>query len=196
MDEELLFYDTETTGFPLCKKPSDHEDQPHLVQLAAIVVNAKTREVTQSIDLIIKPDGWEIPKKVVKIHGITTQHAMSVGMEEDFAVLSLIALWNVRKRIAYNESFDAHIIKIAIMRTNCSRVRQRWINSESECSMWLAKKAMGLSKKPSLSKAYEYYTGNKLENAHSAMSDTLACKDVYFGALDEMEENKLKVESI
>jgi hypothetical protein len=32
----LMPYDTETTGLPLFEQPSDHPDQPHIVQLAAL----------------------------------------------------------------------------------------------------------------------------------------------------------------
>ena len=56
-----LFFDTETTGLPLFKEPSEHPDQPHLVQLAASLVDLDTRAVLSSIDVIVKPDGWTIP---------------------------------------------------------------------------------------------------------------------------------------
>jgi DNA polymerase-3 subunit epsilon len=39
-----LAFDTETTGIPDWKMPSESEYQPHLVQLAAILVDADTRE--------------------------------------------------------------------------------------------------------------------------------------------------------
>ena len=35
----LLMFDTETTGLPLWKDPSDHPDQPHLVQLALVALH-------------------------------------------------------------------------------------------------------------------------------------------------------------
>ena len=34
-----IFYDTETTGIPLFSEPSEHPGQPHIVQLAACLVD-------------------------------------------------------------------------------------------------------------------------------------------------------------
>jgi DNA polymerase-3 subunit epsilon len=70
-----LFFDTETTGLPLFHEPSEDPRQPHLVQLAAVLVDIDTRKTLGSLDLTIAPDGWEIPDDVVKIHGITNEHA-------------------------------------------------------------------------------------------------------------------------
>ena len=35
--KKILFYDTETTGLPLWSQPSEHPDQPRVVQLAALL---------------------------------------------------------------------------------------------------------------------------------------------------------------
>ncbi|WP_182340872.1 hypothetical protein [Comamonas koreensis] len=59
-----LAYDTETTGLPLFKEPSEHPDQPHIVQLGAILVDLNTRTTIASMDVIIRPDGWTIPDEV------------------------------------------------------------------------------------------------------------------------------------
>ena len=37
--ENVLAFDTETANLPLWKEQSDHVDQPHLVELAAIMVD-------------------------------------------------------------------------------------------------------------------------------------------------------------
>nr|WP_299241463.1 hypothetical protein [uncultured Halomonas sp.] len=40
----ILFFDTETTGLPDWKVPSDSEHQPHLVQLAAVLADDDARQ--------------------------------------------------------------------------------------------------------------------------------------------------------
>ena len=39
-----IFFDTETTGLPLFKEHSEHPSQPHIVQLAACLVDLDTRK--------------------------------------------------------------------------------------------------------------------------------------------------------
>lgn len=39
-----LFYDCETQGIPLFKEPSEHPEQPHIVQVAACLVDVDTRK--------------------------------------------------------------------------------------------------------------------------------------------------------
>jgi DNA polymerase III epsilon subunit-like protein len=87
-----LFYDTETTGLPLFKAPSEHPDQPHIVQLAACLVDLDTRNTIASMDVVVRPRGWTIPDDVAAIHGITTAHALDVGIPEEMAIDMLMAI--------------------------------------------------------------------------------------------------------
>lgn len=59
----ILFYDTETTGLPNWKTPSGHYAVPHIVQIGALLVDVETKEVLKELDVIVKPEGWEIPKQ-------------------------------------------------------------------------------------------------------------------------------------
>lgn len=50
-----IVYDCETTGIPLFEQPSEDPRQPHIVQLAACLVDLDTRDTIASIDVIVRP---------------------------------------------------------------------------------------------------------------------------------------------
>jgi len=182
----ILPFDTETTGLPDWKSPSEADHQPHLVQLAALLVNDKF-EIVKELDVIIKPDGWIIPDEVAAIHGITTERAMDEGIPEQEALAQLLEMAQGALRIAHNKTFDQRIIRIATKRYSDEATQEAWANKDNfECTMAMAKPIMQMQpktrygfKSPKLEEAYEYFTGKKLENAHSAMADTKACFEVY-----------------
>ena len=188
-----FFYDTETTGLPDFKAPSESAHQPHIVQLAALLVDTDTRETIQSMDVIIRPDGWTIPDEVAAVHGITTEHAAEVGIPESMAVSMFMELWSGRNRVAHNQQFDARIVRIALMRYVDTEAADIWKEGAAECTAIMATPICQLPptakmvragfnkfKTPNLGEAYRHFTGNELVNAHSAMADVLACRDVYF----------------
>lgn len=182
-----LFYDTETTGLPLFKEPSEHPDQPHIAQLAACLVDLDSRNTIASMDVIVKPDGWTIPDEVAAIHGITTEHALDVGISEPVALEMFMQLWGQRLRIGHNEGFDARIIRIAQMRNNFSQeLQEDWKAGKAECTCWMSRPHTKLEKNklPKLGEAYQHFMGKPLENAHSAMADVQGCIAVYFAIKD------------
>lgn len=182
-----LFYDSETTGLPLFKEPSEHPNQPHIVQLAAALVDLDTRMTIASMDVIIKPSGWTIPDEVAAIHGITTEHAMDIGVSEPAALEMLLQLWSGRMRIGHNQSFDARIIRIAQMRHGLSfESQETWKAGQAECTCYMARPHTRLEKNklPKLGEAYQHFTGQPLENAHSAMADVQGCMAVYWAIKD------------
>lgn len=196
----ILFYDSETTGLPLFKEPSEHPDQPHIVQLAACLVDAETRKTISSMDVIVRPNGWIIPDDIAEIHGITTEHAMDVGIPESLAVGMFMELWSHRLRIAHNEQFDARILRIALMRHEDEATADDWKAGQAECTAKLAmpicaipptekmvKAGFNKFKTANLGEAYRHFFGRDFENAHSAMADVMACRDVYF-AIQDMKE--------
>lgn len=195
MQNLIFFYDTETTGLPDWNQPSNAPQQPHLVQLAACLVVPETRQIIQSMDVIIRPDNWEIPKDVSDVHGITTDYARAVGISEKLAVDMLWEMYSHRLRIAHNESFDARIIRIALKRYFDDVMADNWKSAPGgkECTAKLSTPICALpptekmmsagrlhNKTPNLSEAYQFFTGRELENAHTAMADVLACMEVYW----------------
>ena len=177
---QIIFFDTETTGFIKYGSRSDHPDQPHLVQLAAVLYDLELKKVVQSIDLIVKPEGWEIPEAATNVHGISTEYASEVGISEEGVIGTFIEFCHKQKRVAYNTPFDKRIIRIAVKRYLPTLV-DMWNDAEYDCAMKQAREVIG-GKNCKLAEAYHYFTGEKLENAHTAMADTLACMEVYLGA--------------
>jgi len=194
----ILFYDTETTGLPDFKAPSEATHQPHIVQIAAAIVDVETRQVLSSLDLMIRPNGWTIPDEVSTIpdevsaiHGITTEMAGDIGIPEDIALSAFLEMWSgVNLRVGHNESFDARIIRIAMMRYDDLGVDD-WKAGKAECTARLAtpicklpptKRMLAVGrthhKTANMTEAYRHFTGLELENAHSAMADVKACMAV------------------
>lgn len=196
----LFFYDTETTGLPLYHEPSESEGQPHIVQLAAAVIDSDTRDVVASLDLTIRPDGWVIPDEVAEIHGITTEIALATGIDEELAVRAFHQLWvTSHQRIGHNESFDARIIRIGMKRfMKDDELADAYKAGPAQCTARMATpicllpptaamkaKTSFKYKTPTLSEAYLHFFGEPLENAHSAWADVEACWKIFWAMKDK-----------
>lgn len=199
----ILPYDTETTGLPLWNLPSEHPDQPHIVQLAAELCAEATGETIHQMNVIIRPDGWTIPTEASDVHGITTERAMDEGIPAEDAIDMFIELWKrADMRVGHNESFDMRMVRIALMRH--SRYSMETIGDQSFADYWKAAPAFCTQgncvkilnlpptekmlaarrrgpKSPNLGEAYRFFTGQELEGAHDAMVDVHAAKAVYYG---------------
>jgi DNA polymerase-3 subunit epsilon len=191
-----LFYDTETTGLPLWNEPSEDPRQPHIVQLAALLVDLDTRKLHGSIDLTVLHDGWQSEPKALEAHGITAEHANKIGVPEWLALGLFLELWTrADVRIGHNESFDARIVRIGMARheSQIDCELYDWKAGKAECTQALSTpilklpptermRAAGFNKHKSanLREAYRHFYGSDLVGAHSAMADAQACQYVYF----------------
>ena len=204
---KILSYDTETTGLPDWNQPSESPQQPHLVEIAALLFDGM-REVDR-FHAIVRPDGWSIPEEVAKIHGITTERAMDEGVPEFEAIAGFLALHaRADMRVAHNESFDARILRIALKRygngetgwdmlTQDERdvIADQFKAAPSYCTSNAAKPLMKLPptpkmlasprfrnsfKQPNLQEAHQHFIGEGFDGAHGALADALACARVYF----------------
>lgn len=197
----LLFFDTETTGLPVWKEPSESEGQPHIVQLAAALVCPLERDVIQYFDVIVKPDNWEISEEMTAIHGISQEFATLHGVPEQTAVEMFMALQNsvrLPTRVAHNKVFDERIIRIALKRYFQEELADIFHdqNKTSICTMRMGKPILGLKdkagkpKNPSLSECYKYFFDREIEGAHNAMVDVRATIDIYFAMRDLQNEGQ------
>jgi len=196
---KILPFDTETTGIPDWHNPSEAPHQPHLVEIAAIL--AEGGEEIDRFHTIVRPDGWTIPADVAAIHGITQERAMDEGIPEADAIEGFLALHRRGDmRVAHNESFDARILRIAIKRFAGATQEERDAVADAfkaaprYCTCNAAKPIMQLPptekmkanarfrnsyKPPTLGEAHEFFLGEPLEDAHSALADALGCWRVY-----------------
>lgn len=184
----IMSFDTETTGFPLYKEPSEDPRQPHIVELAALLFDDATGELVEQMHAIARPDGWEIPEEATAIHGITTELALDKGRPEAEVLAEFLALHaRCSLRVAHNEDFDQRIVRISIKRLGAGATQEErdaiadaFKAAPKYCTMKTDAKARGV-KWPKLTEAYKHHTGKDLgEDAHSALFDARACAEVYF----------------
>lgn len=198
----LLFYDSETTGFPDFKAPSDDPAQPHITQIAALLTDEAGNKLA-SIDLLVRPDGWTIPDDLQALTGITMERAEQGGVAEPVALSAFAALWRRASiRIAHNESFDARILRIGFKRFSGICDPDAWKAGPAACTQTLSTPIVKLpptekmvaagrgrsNKPPKLAEAYQFFTGKELSGAHNAMIDVMGVKAVWFAIQGEVKE--------
>lgn len=193
----IAVFDTETTGLPDYKNPSEGPQQPHIVEIAALLYDTETSTLVEAFHAIVRPDGWEIPEETTAIHKISTAHALEVGIPEHQAVAGFLAIVErADLRVAHNESFDARILRIALKRHGDGRDAWATMHQDERdviadafkerpkfCTMKSMIKVCALPKNkwPKLAEAYLTATGLAMgDEAHSALDDAKACAAVYF----------------
>jgi DNA polymerase III subunit epsilon len=189
---DILAFDTETTGLPIWKEPSDSEGQPHIVEIAALLYSP-SGDLVDEFSALVKPDGWTISQEMTDIHGITQEQAMDEGIPEAEALAGYLALHDrAGLRVGHNVSFDDRILRIAIKRYGAGATQEErdaladlYKAGESYCTCWTNKPVLAIPgprghKLPTLAEAYEHYFGTAPEVAHRARADAEACAKVYF----------------
>ena len=186
----LCFFDTETTSLPIWKEPSDHPSQPHLVELAAVLVDTESREEVDAYTRLVRPDGWTIPAETAAVHGIMTERALAEGDPEDDVIERFLAMADEANGLAaFNIDFDLRIMRIAMLRFGMTKslcdawqARQRPLclmrASTPFCKLPPTDKMMAAGrrgfKNPKLAEACEALLGEKVEGVHAALVDVRA----------------------
>lgn len=210
MDATIACYlDTETSGLPDDRLPLDHQDQPHLVQVAAILATIPTPGVPLAegsplarapivharCALVVRPPrGFEIPAEAARVHGITTARANRWGVPLRIAVDAVVALaLRADVVVAHNATFDLNIMDIAASRlADSTPLSTALAATHVVCTMHAMAPIMDLPptprmqaagrpgpKMPSLAEAYRYVTRQDLAGAHDALADATACMTIH-----------------
>lgn len=181
----ILFFDTETSGLPKRSLVPNHPDQPKIVQLAAILTQDGGQEIS-SFNIIINND-IDIPADVSSIHGITTDMATWLGVSPKAATYLFNRYLDVADLVvAHNIGFDLQMLE-------CQGIIPAPIKHPLFCTMKATRDicqlpptekmvaaGFGGYKAPKMSEAYAHFFGKEFDNAHNAMADVTACKEVFF----------------
>lgn len=190
----ICFFDTETTGLPRFKDPSDDPRQPHLVDICALLYTPDG-ELVDSFEALVRPDGWEIPNEVAVIHGITNEIALEHGIPEAEALAGFFRIHDrAALRVAHNIQFDDRIMRIAIKRYMSEFSAETYKAGLGYCTCQSSKNIVkcpptekmiraGFGKQfkvPTVAEALLHFTGEELVGGHRARPDTEACARIYF----------------
>lgn len=190
-----LFFDTETTGLPDFNAPSDAPHQPKIIQLAALLTDGEGKAINQFCTLVRLPDDVEVGEIALKTHGISKEMASSYGLPAASALRLLERMMSMAEvAIGHNVSFDDRMLRIHTKGDDTFNFEK-----PRKCTMTMAAPIVNLPptekmlaagfskpKSPNLQEAYQFFFGKPFDGAHDAMSDVLACRDIFF----KMQEPK------
>lgn len=179
-----LFFDTETTGLPRnWKAPvTDLNNWPRLVQLGYLYCDRNGNKLDEG-DLIIKPEGFIIPKESSDVHRITTEVALEKGRPIKEVLIDFEKI--IKKAnflVAHNMAFDEKIMGAEFLRNGMkNRIEAR----PKICTMLQTVNFCKIEgpygfKWPKLSELHIQLFGVDFEEAHNAAVDIEATAQCFF----------------
>lgn len=186
-----LIFDTETTGIPHNKTApiTDLDNWPRLVQLAWQLHDAKGKLLSCQ-NLLIRPDGFDIPYKAEQIHGISTKRALDDGQPLKTVLELFVAdLHRTALLVGHNIEFDINILGAEFIRQQLDHAPlldlgkvDTGVVSTDFCQ--LTGGIGGRLKMPRLTELHEKLFGKDFGDAHDASYDVAATARCYFGLLE------------
>lgn len=180
-----LFFDTETTGLPkrYDAPSSDLENWScRLVQLSWLMEDDSKTLLSQG-DLIIKPDGFEIPKQASDVHGITTEMALEKGVDLKKAIYYFLGACKMADIIVgHNVNYDMHVVGAELIRSCGKDYIEKFPTADTMLASIDLCKIPGKYgfKYPRLMELYNVLFGCDFDNAHNSFADISATEKCYW----------------
>lgn len=179
-----LFFDTETTGLPKnWKAPiTDLNNWPRMIQIAWILCNEDGKRI-EAEDYIIKPENFKIPLDASRVHGISTEKAITEGKDLELILTKFNELVEEAEYIvAHNISFDEKILGAELLRKN---IKSDFAKKKKLCTMKSSTNYCKLSgpygyKWPKLSELHIKLFGEDFDEAHDASVDINATEKCFW----------------
>lgn len=171
--KNIAFFDLETTGTSVSKD--------RIVQIGILITDASLREISRH-EWLINPV-IEIPKEASEIHGITNEKVKDAKMFEWLAD-EILAVFSDHDLGGYNiQYFDIPLLNEELLRCG------KRLNMQGRRVYDVMQMYFELNQRK-LENAYKQYTGRELVNAHDALTDVVATKDILRGMATQ--EQKIK----
>ena len=185
----FLIFDTETTGLPKNYKApvTDSDNWPRMVQLAW-QLHDNSGKLLQAKNYIVKPDGYDIPIGVSKIHGITTERAERDGHDLKLVLEELKKdLERTNYNVGHNIEFDINIVGAEFFRID-NAVNEQFAALASIDTMKTSVDFCAIPggrgggfKYPSLTDLHKKLFNKGFGDAHDAAYDVDATARCFFG---------------
>lgn len=181
----FLIYDTETTGLPLRDNApiEELENWPRIVQIAW-QLHDETGMLLDVRNHLIVPEGFEIPYSAEKVHGISTEKAMQLGIPLKEAMADFAEAINKSSFIiGHNVKFDLNITAAEFLRCG---IENKLLSTTAVCTMELTRDFCKLPGKgnrfkfPKLEELYSILFNESFNEAHNASADVNATARIFF----------------
>ncbi|MFV0365699.1 MAG: DNA polymerase III subunit alpha [Mangrovibacterium sp.] len=174
----FLIFDTETTGLPKnWKAPiTDTDNWPRMVQLAWQMHDVQGNFIAAK-NHVIYPDGYTIPEDVVRVHGITTEKAIEIGIPLKEALADFMAdVAKSRFIVGHNVTFDVNIVGCELVRKGMPEELSKHplVDTMTGSKLFCNLRKNGALKNPTLTELHIRLFGVRFEEAHNAAADVEA----------------------
>jgi len=180
------FFDTETTGLPRnYSAPTtdlDNWSAARLVQLGWILEDDR-RGILSKANIIVRPEGFEIPEAASNVHGITTEQALKEGVSCKQAVYYFLGAARLADvLVGHNVGYDTSVVGSELVRQwgkdyiDGMRTIDTMKSSVDFCQI---PGARGY-KWPKLIELHNKLFGCDFEDAHDAFSDISATRKCFW----------------
>lgn len=164
----MIIFDTETTGL-LKSSIVDLEQQPKIIEFAAIKLDDKTLEEVDRIEFLVNP-GHALPAVITKITGIEDSDLKDVKPFVDYYEQLTNFFLGEKYLIAHNVAFD-----VGMLTTELSRIGRLTQFPWPPIQICTVNKTMTIKGyRLKLSILYSHLFGEEFKEAHRAMNDVMA----------------------
>jgi DNA polymerase III epsilon subunit-like protein len=191
-----LFFDTETNGKAITfNAPVKKLDNwPRVTQLGWQLYDKEEKLIGEK-SLLIKPDGWTIPKTEFFIeNNMSTERCEEFGIPISEAIGQLIKdMEKSEYLIAHNLIFDVNVIGAEFIRlgVKSNKKLKKFCTMRGSTNICKFPNPKGGYKWPTLTELHKFLFKEGFEGAHDALDDVKACAKSFF----ELKKRKLILKS-